>query len=60
MRRVEERLRCGQNNLTSRCAEAGGKSIQMMSLKQVMSILSKCSEEGEGFIFNSDVDRWAV
>lgn len=37
---TEERLCHGQNNLTSRCAEAGGKSIQTTALKQVMSILS--------------------
>lgn len=36
----EERLTCGQNNLTSRCVEALGKSIQTMAPKQVMSILS--------------------
>lgn len=36
---AEGRLCCGQNNLTSRCAEAGGKSIQTVSRKQVMSIL---------------------
>lgn len=37
---AEMRLCCGQNNLTSRCAEACGKSIQMMAPKQVMSTLS--------------------
>lgn len=34
------RLCCGQNNLASRCAEAGGKSIQTMAPEQVMSILA--------------------
>lgn len=54
---AEERLCFGQNNLTSRCAEAWGKSIQAMAPK-AGDDHTVIMQQGwrEGLIFNSNLD----